>query len=564
MRRPQATIRSLATRRVAVRQPKRRTPGLEPLESRTLLAITTFPLPDQGIAQQIITGPDGNLWFDVTGSAIGVLNPATDAITEFSVSDPVGIAAGPDGNIWFTSSAIPDLAVGMINPTTGAITEFPNPVAYLPGNITSGPDGDLWFTEQFGNELGRINPQTDVITMVPLPWPAADITTGPDGDLWVTPLVLNSTSNAIASINPTTDAVTVFDTPPGIFPSMITAGPDGNLWITPSGESSNPAVEMFDPQTGAFTNFASPTPDFISIAGGIASGPDGNISITEDGNIWIDQGTDSGTNQGAGGTIAMVNPATGAGTQYDLPNLLDATSITAGPDGKMWFVAQGDGGGYIGVLTSGNDPIPAAPQPVTSLSPAPTAPASPSTTATISPGTPFGFTLTHAGSAHVADTISTGEIALSLTNSPAGASLSVATPHGAARYSGWTFKKLGDGAGYKIMADLARSNPSRGRSAATAAASPRPIITEKLFMSGKGTQKHVRAAELVISKALDPALAQELKDQSAGGRRDAGARIANLFVESSSSSESAEMTLSGNAWVARGGQIVVVARPGPS
>jgi hypothetical protein len=57
------------------------------------------------------------------------------------------------------------------------------------------------------------------------------------------------------------------------------------------------------------------------------------------------------------------------------------------------------------------------------------------------------------------------------------------------------------------MADLARSTPSRGRSAATAAESPRPIITEKLFMSGKGTYKHVRAAELVISKALDPALA---------------------------------------------------------
>jgi streptogramin lyase len=534
MKRPQATIWSLATRRVAVRQRKRRTPGLEPLESRTLLAVTSFPLPDQGIAQQIITGPDGNLWFDVTGSAIGVLNPATDAITEFPIPDPIGIAAGPDGNIWFTSGALGDFAVGMINPTTHAITEFPNPVAAVPAMITTGPDGNLWFTEFSVNELGMINPRTDVTTTVSLPWPAQNITTGPDGDLWVTSL----NGNAIASINPTTDAVTAFNTPPGVSPDMITAGPDGNIWFTTYVVA---AVEEFDPQTGAFTNFPAPTPGYLAYGGGIASGPDGNIWFTEQAS--------------GGGTIATVNPATGAVTQFALPNSLEATSITAGPDGNMWFAGQVDNAfdsnefdypptdGSIGVLALGNDPMTGAP---------------------LSPGAPFGFTLTQADSAHEADPRSTGEVSLALTDSPAGASLSVATPHGAARYSRLTFKKLDDGAGYKVMADLAGSTPSRGRSTATAAASPRPIITEKLFMSGKGTHKHVLAAELVISKALDPALAQELKDQGAGGSRDAGARVANLLVEPSGPSESGGITLSGNAWVARGGQIVVVARPGPA
>ena len=38
-----------------------------------------------------------------------MINPATDAITEFAIptadSGPYGITAGPDGNLWFTEAS---------------------------------------------------------------------------------------------------------------------------------------------------------------------------------------------------------------------------------------------------------------------------------------------------------------------------------------------------------------------------------------------------------------------------------------------------------------------------
>ena len=75
------------------------------------------------------------MWFSDPGTtrAVGMINPTTHAISEFSLpasSMPLGIAAGPDGNVWFTDSGTTK-AIGMINPTTHAISEFP---VRLPGS----------------------------------------------------------------------------------------------------------------------------------------------------------------------------------------------------------------------------------------------------------------------------------------------------------------------------------------------------------------------------------------------------------------------------------------------
>src|SRR4051812_32365269 len=82
--------------------------GVERLERRELLAvsITEFLTPSQFSPQGITAGPDGNLWFTDAGGEIGVINPTTNAITEFvpptARSGPGGITAGFDGNLWFT------------------------------------------------------------------------------------------------------------------------------------------------------------------------------------------------------------------------------------------------------------------------------------------------------------------------------------------------------------------------------------------------------------------------------------------------------------------------------
>ncbi len=86
------------------------------------------------------------------------------------------ITAGPDGNLWFTSQRQP--YIGMINPTTDAISEFATPTCYRLVGITAGPDGNLWFTEDPA-EIGLINPTTDAITEYPVPTPASGDHDGP-------------------------------------------------------------------------------------------------------------------------------------------------------------------------------------------------------------------------------------------------------------------------------------------------------------------------------------------------------------------------------------------------
>ena len=104
----------------------------------------------------IVTGPDGNLWFTLNADpgGIGRITPEGD-VMKFSDdltmnSRPLGIAAGPDGALWFTESAAPG-RIGRIT-TEGDITEYSNGLLLIsnPWFISAGPDGNMWFT---GNNL---------------------------------------------------------------------------------------------------------------------------------------------------------------------------------------------------------------------------------------------------------------------------------------------------------------------------------------------------------------------------------------------------------------------------
>ena len=84
------------------------------------------PTPSENsVPNSIVTGSDGNLWFtEFNGNKIGMINPTTHAITEFTppaaksnYAGLGGIAAGPDGNLWFTEDNIDANIsnIGMIN-----------------------------------------------------------------------------------------------------------------------------------------------------------------------------------------------------------------------------------------------------------------------------------------------------------------------------------------------------------------------------------------------------------------------------------------------------------------
>jgi len=267
-------------------------------------------------------------------------------ITEYPIptpnSLPFSIATGPDGAIWFIEYNANQL--GRIDPTTDVITEYPIPtpnsgVAW----ITTGPDEKLWFTELDANKIGWIDPTTHVITEHPIPTPNSDpwsITRGPDGALWFN----ECGPNNIARIDPTTHAIKEY--PADGVCSGMTSGPDGALWFIASHGAQHPQIGRFDLTTHVVTEYLVPTPN--SNPGNITNGPDGALWFTE-----------FNANQ-----IGRIDPTTHVVTEYAIPTPNSGPAwITTGPDENLWFTEAY--GNKIGKILLVNCAAPGAPTKVT-------------------------------------------------------------------------------------------------------------------------------------------------------------------------------------------------------
>jgi streptogramin lyase len=227
------------------------------------IAVYSTGLPAGTQPDGIAAGPDGALWFTIqpqgqsAQAAIGRIDPATGAITTHTaglrpLSSPDAITAAPDGALWFTDPGLVTVsssgqetptapAVGMIDPAGGAITEYTNglPAGGSPTAITSAPDGALWFTLAFANgmAIGRIDPTTGAITsytagLAPGLEPGG-IAAAPGGALWFT-AEESGGSAVIGRVEPTSGAITEYGIPSGS-PLGILSGPDGDLWSADAG-----------------------------------------------------------------------------------------------------------------------------------------------------------------------------------------------------------------------------------------------------------------------------------------------------------------------------------------
>jgi streptogramin lyase len=408
-----------ARRRLADRVRAR--PRLEGLEARCLLSLTITEF-SQGLANaffgngnDITAGPDGNLWFaDYGASKIGMFNPTTHAVTEFTTptanAGPRGITAGPDGNLWFTESTVegknvPGVSqVGMINPATHAISEFATPTANAgPYGITAGPDGNLWFTLFSAHMIGMINPTTHAITEFRGANLPDGICAGPDGNVWF------ADGGNIGMINLATHAITEFATTS--LTSGIAAGPDGNIWFT---EASADKIGMINLVTLQINEFPVPTASAYPVR--ICAGPDGNI--------WF--------SDAFAPNIAMFNPATlQAIITYPVPYAnTDPWGITAGPEG-IWFTDQGTKA--IGLATQAPPQLVVTQQPPSS----------------IAAGSTFGLTVTAEDSSGNPITSFNGTVTVGLENNPGcatlGGTLTATASNGVATFSGLSLTRAAIG-----------------------------------------------------------------------------------------------------------------------
>jgi streptogramin lyase len=332
-------------------------------------------------AQAITVGPDGALWFIGDDHQIGQITTA-GVFSEFTVPgnfDHIAdLALGPNGDLWFSeqedsSTAGEQPALGEIT-ATGLTTLFPVPqgttldpsrgIAVDPGSIATGLDGALWFTEK--SAIGRIT--TDgTIEQFALTTPGAtpeDITSGPDGAMWFTEEASDSddvTTSSIARIT-TSGAITVYSLPPGSEIGGITSGPGGKLWFTdnyinPSTNAATAKVGWVTAQ-GQIGTIRLPTKhDRESALGDIVAGPHDELWFLTS---W------TGNFKGPK-TPAAIGSITGRGHIRMYPFLESGSlsngdyyspggpwDLTAGPNGKLWFLGTFSGNTCIArVSTSG-------------------------------------------------------------------------------------------------------------------------------------------------------------------------------------------------------------------
>ena len=126
----------------------------------TLLGITT--LPTGSSVQQLVPGPDGDIWFTDTGlNKIGRIT-SSGAVTYYDVPTASaglqGIAPGSDNALWFAESNANK--IGRVS-LSGEITEYAIPDSNAhPIGISAGPLGGcvpqtMYFTESAG--LGKLS-----------------------------------------------------------------------------------------------------------------------------------------------------------------------------------------------------------------------------------------------------------------------------------------------------------------------------------------------------------------------------------------------------------------------
>ncbi|GCE16130.1 hypothetical protein KTT_59890 [Tengunoibacter tsumagoiensis] len=326
--------------------------------------VAATPTPDLGKIQEqtlapsalnigsLTSGADRNLWFiesaQLKESKIARIN-STGKVDEFALpttNAALGgsLISGPDGNLWFNeilvdavSGQLQQAKIGSIT-SAGEIKEFDLPAGSYAQSLTAGPDNALWFAD--ANKIGRMTLDGQ-INEFPLSSPEINplaIVKGSDGNLWF------SSIGKIGRLTPTGQETEFSLSSNQGTPAFLTLGGDGKLWFAETVTNKQPVKLGRVDTTGKITEFAIP----YTIVTGIAS--------SSDGALWISEQRLSGSNNNPVVT-GLIGHLTSNGTfgEIQLSRQTIPSSITRGPNGKIWFSEIALNGKNVNTYLSGND-----------------------------------------------------------------------------------------------------------------------------------------------------------------------------------------------------------------
>jgi virginiamycin B lyase len=161
----------------------------------------------------------------------------------------------PGGPVWFSAQRSGHL--GRLDPKSGKVDLIPLGSGSSPHGVITGTDGAPWLTDGGQNAIVRVDPKTSAVTKWPLPEGTgyANLNTAifdREGIHWFT-----GQSGIYGRLDPRSGAMKVFDAPQGRGPYGIHVTPDGVVYYASLAGSH---IARIDGKTGAVTVIEPPTP----------------------------------------------------------------------------------------------------------------------------------------------------------------------------------------------------------------------------------------------------------------------------------------------------------------
>src|SRR5437660_7970977 len=169
---------------------------------------------------------------------------------------PHDVAVGADGIVWYTAQR--DGKLGRLDPATGKVDLVPLGRGAAPHGVVMGPDGAPWVTEGGTNSIVRVDPKTREVKHWYLPEARGyvnlnTLTFDKRGRVWFT-----GQQGVYGRLDPTSGELKVWDAPRGRGPYGIATTPEGDVYYASLAGSH---IARIDLDTGAPTIIEPPTKD---------------------------------------------------------------------------------------------------------------------------------------------------------------------------------------------------------------------------------------------------------------------------------------------------------------
>jgi streptogramin lyase len=274
-------------------------------------------------ASGLIAGPDGNLWYALSGGDEVVKLTPTGATTTYSLpygSAPRSIAVASDGTLWIAGAA----AVTQMDTTGTVAATYPLATDQHANHIVAGPDGALWvaaatFDTSWHSPMilrvaldGTTTPFVAVGTSI-----ITGMTVGGDGNIYYATVLASGATDIVRMT--TGGAHTDLPSPSDV--RDMTKGPDGQVWTVGS-SLTDQRIQRISP-TGTVTTVAQVRYTNVT---SLTSGPDGNLWFGGESSPLLGRITTAGTV-----TTWTTGPLATA----------QIVDIATGPDHRIWFLDDG-------------------------------------------------------------------------------------------------------------------------------------------------------------------------------------------------------------------------------